>query len=108
MTDPDPTADFWDLAEAYLARDGIDQGTLMGFPCLRVRGAFFATCDHRTGELIVKLPRTRVAELIDAGEGEPFAPAGRTFKEWLLVPERDEDRWRALVDEALSFVEAGA
>jgi hypothetical protein len=36
----------------------------MVFPCLGVAGAFFASCDHRTGDLIVKLSRDRVQELV--------------------------------------------
>jgi hypothetical protein len=76
----------------------------MGFPCLRVDGEFFATCDHRTGELIVKLPRARVQELIDQGLGQAFNPAGRVFREWVLVPERDEQRWTELLTEARVFV----
>ncbi len=82
----------------------MDEGTLMGFPCLRVNGDFFSTCDHRTGDLIVKLSRVRVSDMIARGEGESFAPAGRVFKEWLLVRERDADRWRALMEEAVTFV----
>ena len=102
-----PTAFFWDLAGPLLARDGVSDSTMMGFPCLRVRGAFFASCDHRSGDLIVKLPRERVAALIAAGEGQPFAPAGRVFKEWLLVSDRDERRWEALMEEAYAFVGGG-
>lgn len=100
----DPTEFFWTLAEPFLAREGVDTGTLMSFPCLRVNGDFFATCDHRSGELIAKLPTARVRELVDAGDGEPFAPAGRVFREWVLVPERDEQRWNGLIEEALAFV----
>jgi hypothetical protein len=44
-----------------------------------VEGEFFATCDHRTGDLIVKLPQAGVQELIDLGVGPAFAPAGRVF-----------------------------
>ena len=78
-------------------------GTLMKFPCLRVNGAFFATCDHRTGDLVVKLPRQRVAQLIDDGDARPFAPAGRTFKEWASIPERDKDTWQSLITEARTY-----
>ena len=104
---PQPTEFYWELAEGYLARDHVDEGKLMGFPCLRVNGDFFSTCDHRTGELIVKLPRNRVSELIADGTGQPFAPNGKVFKEWLLVPHRDEARLTALMDEALAFVGGG-
>jgi hypothetical protein len=77
---------------------------MMGFSCLRVSGAFFASCDHRTGDLIVKLPRRRVEQIIGAGAGKPFAPAGRTFREWVLVDNRDQARWTELIDEARLFV----
>ena len=75
----------------------------MGFPCLRLSGAFFASCDRRSGDLIVKLPRHRVQQLIQAGTGEPFAPAGRTFREWVLIGDRDLARWAGLIDEARAF-----
>jgi hypothetical protein len=76
---------------------------MMGFPCLRAAGAFFASCDHRSGDLIVKLPVHRVEQLIQAGAGEPFAPAGRTFHEWVLIGDRDPARWAGLIDEARAF-----
>lgn len=98
---------FWDIAEPLLLEAGVDEGTLMGFPCLRVDGNFFATCDHRSGELIVKLARERVSELVESGVGQPFAPAGRVFKEWVLVPERDEKRWANLIAEAREFCANG-
>ncbi len=105
MTDEDPTAFFWETAEEVLGAEDVETGTMMGFPCLRVGGAFFASCDHRSGDLIVKLPAARVGELIAAGTGEPFAPAGRVFREWALIADRDLGRWRALMIEARSFVE---
>ena len=95
---------FWDLAEPLLAEGVADKGTMMGFPCLRTDGDFFASLHHQTGDLIVKLPADRVAELVASGEGRPFAPAGRTFREWVSIPEPDEARWRDLLDEARAFV----
>jgi hypothetical protein len=50
---------------------------MMGLPCLRLDGAFFASCDRRSGDLLVKLPETCVGELIEAGTAHAFAPAGR-------------------------------
>ena len=79
----------------------------MRFPCLRVDGSFFATCDHRTGDLIVKLPRHRVVELVHDGDAQPFAAAGRTFKEWVSVSHRDEPTWQALLAEARADARAG-
>jgi hypothetical protein len=94
---------FWTVAEPLLDDPSTTIGSLMGFPCLRVDGAFFATCDHRSGDLIVKLPRSRVTELIDDGDAQPFAPAGRVFKEWALLPDRDAEQWRSLLAEARTY-----
>ena len=107
MTEPPAptpeTAFFWDLAEHLLIDPATSIGTLMKFPCLRANGSFFATCDHRSGDLIVKLPRQRVAQLVDDGVAQPFAPAGRTFKEWVSITERDEDTWQSLLTEARTY-----
>jgi hypothetical protein len=104
---PAVTDFFWGLAAPLLSSGEATEGALMGLSCLRVEGEFFTTCDHRTGELIVKLPATRVQELIDLGYGWAFAPAGRVFREWVLVPERDDWRWTELMAEARSFVRGG-
>lgn len=101
---PPETDFFWSLAKRLLREKSVSEGTLMGFPCLREGGEFFGACDHRTGDLFAKLPADRVSELIETGRGEPFAPAGRVFKEWVLVCERDEARWLALLEEARAFV----
>lgn len=98
-----PADFFWEVSAAALTQSDVATGTMMGFPCLRVSGAFFASCDHRTGDLIIKLPRHRVQQLIQAGTGRPFAPAGRTFREWVLISDRDPARWTALIDEARTF-----
>jgi hypothetical protein len=99
------TAFYTDVSEGFLDRPGVERGTMMGFPCLRAYGAFFASCDYKTGDLVVKLPRERVAGLIACGVGQPFAPAGRTFREWVTIDDRDEERWIALIGEALAFAE---
>ncbi len=105
MTDDNPTTFFWRLAEPLLVEAAITKGTMMGFPCLRVNGDFFASAERQTGDLIVKLPASYVEELIDVGIGQPFAPAGRRFREWVLIADRDADRWQKLLAEARAFVE---
>ena len=76
----DGEARFWDLAEPLLARPGVERSTMMGLPCLRIHGSFFASCDRRTGDLLVKLPEQRVDELVADGRAHAFAPAGRRFR----------------------------
>jgi hypothetical protein len=100
-----PADFFWEVSAAALAHGNVAAGTMMGLPCLRASGAFFAACDHRTGNLIVKLPRYRVQQLIHAGTGTPFAPTGRTFREWVVIGGRDPARWADLIDEARAFAD---
>ena len=94
---------FWALAGPLLEQAGVTRSTMMGFPCLRLNGDFFASCDHRDGQLVVKLDESRVNELLDAGNAEPFAPSGRPFREWASIPLKKKRSWGPLLDEALEF-----
>jgi hypothetical protein len=91
---------FWDLVEPMYADPAVQRSTMMGLPCVRFDGRFFASLDRRTGALLIKLPADRVRQLIDAGHGQPFAPAGRTFREWAAISVPDRRRWQALLTEA--------
>lgn len=93
---------FWDLAEEFLARDGIEEGTMFGFGCIRARGEFVAMPGSTFGGLVVKLPADRVSDLLEAGVGSVVAPAGRPFREWVAVD--DETLWRDLIEESIRFV----
>jgi hypothetical protein len=98
---------FWDLIDELRADDPrVEEGTIMGGRCARVGGEFLALVDFKGSGLVVKLPRARVDELIESGVGEPFAPAGKVFREWVSVPRRDRRRWRALLREGIAFVGA--
>lgn len=97
---------FWELTEPMLADPAITRSTMMGLPCVRHDGRFFASWDRRDRTLLVKLPRERVAQLIAEGTGQAFAPAGRTFREWVALPAPDRRRWQALLEEARTFVTA--
>jgi hypothetical protein len=97
-------ARFWDLAEPLLAQPGVTRSTMMGFPCLRVNGQFFASVDRAEGNLVVKLPEERVDALVDEGRALAFAPAGRRFREWAAVPPSRARSWRRLLDDAHDFV----
>jgi hypothetical protein len=69
---------------------------------LNVNGKIFAMC--RKGELVVKLPKERVDELVAERKGVRFDPGrGRTMKEWIVIPPRKED-WLRIANEAYGFV----
>ena len=95
---------FWDLAAEYIAAGRAEEGELMRSRCLRVDGEFMAMAEYRTGDLVAKLPRDRVDELIADGPGLAFAPAKKVFREGVQVPGRDESTWRSLLGEAHVFV----
>jgi hypothetical protein len=59
-------------------------------------------------ELVVKLPRARVEELVAEGAGVPFDPEhGRLMREWIAVSPSDRSQWIRLAEEARAFVSAG-
>lgn len=99
---------FWQLAEPLIGQPAVTRSTMMGLPCLRLDGRFFASLDPRTQALLVKLPAERVQALIAAGRAEPFAPAGRVFREWAALPRPDRRRWRKLLNEARDFAASAA
>ena len=102
---PSDNAVFWGLIDELRSADPrIEEGTIMGGRCACVAGEFLALVDFKGSGLVVKLPEVRVEELIATGVGLPFAPAGRVFREWVLVPRRDRRRWRALDEEGVAFV----
>ncbi|MEE3063295.1 MAG: hypothetical protein VYA67_04930 [Actinomycetota bacterium] len=98
-----PEAWFWELADILLKIDSVTRSTMMGLPCLRVNGLFFASFDPRTDCLVVKVAAARVDELITSELGLPFAPAGRRFREWAAIAPTQSALWPTLLDEALAF-----
>lgn len=103
-SDDDHEHRFWDRAATMLRRPGVSRSTMMGLPCLRLHGSFFASFDRRTGDLLVKLTETRVDALVGAAAAHHFAPAGRRFREWAAIPSEHDDTWSALMEEALEHV----
>ena len=95
---------FWDLGNALIASEKVTEGDIMQSQCLRVDGEFLAMPEYQSGDLVIKLPKSRVAGLIDDGVGLPFAPAKKVFSEWVQVPGRDEALWTHLLTEGIEFV----
>jgi TfoX/Sxy family transcriptional regulator of competence genes len=92
------------IARDQLAKRGVTGGTGFGTnEGLRVSGKIFAMLVR--GELVVKLPRDRVDQLVEAGAARRFdAGKGRPMKEWASVPASASRRWKGLVEEARTFV----
>ena len=104
----DDARDLYDeLTDDLLYDPAIGRATMMGYTCVRLAGRFLASYDDKAGCLVVKLPRERVTELVDNGDGDPFAPAGKVFREWVSIPAVDRQLWRALLAEAVDFARLG-
>jgi hypothetical protein len=96
---------FWGLVDELREHDHrIEEGTIMGGRCARVAGEFLGLVDYKNSGMVVKLPRSRVDELIAQGIGQPFAPAGKVFREWVAIAKPDRRRWSKLLVEAVAFV----
>ena len=102
---PGATELFERLATRLLDRPGVHEGTGFGsVPGLRVHDKIFAMLCR--GELVVKLPRHRVDQLVANGTAARFDARrdGRLMKEWAAVPTDRGYAWEALADEAFRFV----
>lgn len=95
------------IADEELKLRGVTGGTGFGrSEGLRIEKKIYAMLVN--GELVVKLPKARVDELVDADVGTRFEPGtGRVMKEWLSVPPGAARRWKPLVREAKAFVGPG-
>jgi hypothetical protein len=92
------------IAQTELLTRGVTAGTGFGrSEGLRISNKIYAMLVN--DELVVKLPKERVDELVGAGVGERFDPGqGRMMKEWLSLPASASRRWKTLVAEAKAFV----
>jgi hypothetical protein len=105
-----PEARYEELATKMARSKGVTQITEgKGFGSsgqLKVEGKIFAMLVR--GSLVLKLPRSRVDELVKSGEGTHFdAGKGRPMREWFVLSPASSKPWLALADEAKGFVEAG-
>jgi hypothetical protein len=86
----------------FEARSAAGTSRTFGSNGLKANGKLFALFTQ--GTLVVKLPKDRVAALVDKGQGEPFDPGhGRLMKEWLTVVS-PKASWVELAKEAHAFV----
>jgi len=95
---------FEDLTARWLRREGVTRSTMMGLPCLRRDGAFFASLDRTTRDLLVKLDEATAAALVDDGRaGTPVPtparrrrsrPAGDRRRRPAVPPDAADHPWK--------------
>ena len=85
--------------------DGVSRpagGRRFGAQALRRHGRIIAMLAG--GCLVVKLPKARVDELVEAGEGVRFdANKGTPMKEWFVLAADSPRSWPDLAGEALAY-----
>lgn len=95
---------FAPVVDAFAADPAVTAGRMMASFGLKVNDKIFAMVVR--GRLVVKLPKTRVDEMVGGGVGEHFETGqGRRMKEWIAVT--GDTGWVDLAGEAYGFVKAG-
>ena len=90
------------LARLFADEPRVSVGKLFASMGLRVDGKIFAMVVR--GNLVVKLPKARVAELVSQQAGNYFDPGhGRLMKEWISMTAKKPDAL-TLGREAFAFV----
>ena len=94
------------VADAFADVRGVSRRRMFSSEnAFAVDGKIFAMLTR--GCFVVKLPKERVDDLVDAGKGTRFDPGhGRLMKEWIAV-EAGALPWVALAKEAHSYVRRG-
>jgi len=83
----------------------VKPGKMYGHPAYYVGGKLFASL-YMDG-VCVKIPETRVKELLKKDGIEPFTPMNRKMREWILIiREKSEDYLedRDIFEESIEFV----
>jgi hypothetical protein len=108
--DAGPEKRYEDLIDDLVRLPGVtppDGGRGFGRSAVRFRGKIFVMLVR--GRLVLKLPATRVDDLVTAGCGDRFdANKGTPMKEWLSLDPETEQPWLPLAREALEFAGAQA
>ena len=94
------------VADAFADVSGVSRRRMFSSEnAFAVNGKIFAMLTR--GMFVVKLPKERVDDLVEAGKGKRFDPGhGRMMKEWIAV-EAGALPWVALAKEAHSYVRRG-
>ena len=91
--------DYWlKVKEHYLKMKDVEkQGE-----AIKIKKKMFAMFSK--GNYVLKLPKSRVEELISSGNGLPYDPGnGKIMKKWVIIPEKYSSKWIEYASEAKKF-----
>jgi hypothetical protein len=73
---------------------------------LKTKKKMFAMLNKK-GNYVLKLPKDRVSQLINSGEGQPYDPGnGKIMKEWVIIPLGRTEKWIEYASEAKKFAKS--
>jgi hypothetical protein len=85
----------------------VTQGRMFNGDGVRVHDTFFAFIG-RNGDLVAKLPGSRVFDLVSSRAGAPVVMGKRTMRQWVRIPAAaGTDVWAGVLREAFDFVGGG-
>ena len=104
----DDARDLYDeLTDDLLYDPAIGRATMMGYPCVRLAGKVPRVL-RRQGRLPGREAASRAGHRARRErQGDPFAPAGKVFREWVSIPTVDRELWQTLLAEAVDFARQG-
>jgi hypothetical protein len=88
-----------------LDNDYVKPGKMFGLPAYYVGGKLFTSL-YMDG-VCVKLPETRVKELLQNEGYTPFQPRGRKMKEWILITHKNSEEYlndKTIFQESIQYV----
>ena len=101
-----PEERYAQLVAKFAGRRGVTSFHGQGFGStgqLKFNGHIFAMLVR--GELVVKLPRHMVDDLVKTGDGKYFdAGKGKPMREWFVLSPTSKKQWLALAKHAMDFV----
>ena len=102
--DHDPAIALFAAVAAQLGETWIPSDSMkFGSNALRVDGEIYAALTRKR-HLLLKLPPTRVAELLDDGRAAPMESGGRVMRGWITLAPDAAELWIPLSKEARKFV----
>lgn len=94
---------FAQIAKVFLKQSGVAEKKMFGTTALTNKRKVFAF--PWKGNLVVKLPKEQVVEIVASKKGIYFDPGhGRTSKEWVEVYAKAENQWLDFIREAKEYV----
>ena len=70
---------------------------------IKIKKKMFAMLNKGV-KFVLKLPKDRVDELINSGNGQPYDPGnGKIMKEWVIIPMDVKEKWIEYTNEAMKF-----